>query len=133
MSLLLLLFWSPSGKEQVFECLSGSQKKKEEPVAGEGMFQAHGGLFIFKALKMHLKQEGWNLQGDTAKRGEIHKLILQECHVRAAKSLSEGSLFIWQQDVDTRKSKPLTLISLLNQDLPFTAQLFRLCLCFKTP
>lgn len=54
---------------------SGRQEKKkrrrEEPVASEGMFQAHGGLFIFKAVKTHLKQEGKNLQGDTPKRTGI--------------------------------------------------------------
>lgn len=61
----------------MFECLSGSQKK-EEPVASEGMFQAYGGLFIFKALN-GFKAGGRNLQGDNAKRSEIHKL--QGCHV----------------------------------------------------
>lgn len=60
------------------ECLGGSwwrggrKKKREregEPVVSEGMFRAHGGLFILKAVKIHLRQRGGqrNLQEDAAK------------------------------------------------------------------
>lgn len=28
------------------------------PVVSEGMFRAHGGLFILKAVKIHVRQKG---------------------------------------------------------------------------
>lgn len=72
--------------------LSGVEKTGE-PVASQGMFQTHGGLFILKAIKIHLKPRGGrNLQGDTPKRSGIHKPILQEGHVTSAKSLSGDSV-----------------------------------------
>lgn len=61
----------------------GVRKKKKKNLlqASEGMFQAHGGLFILKAVKCISSGGGGDLQGDTAKKNGIHKMILHECHV----------------------------------------------------
>lgn len=74
--------------------LSGVEKTGE-PVASQGMFQTHGGLFFLKAIKIHLRlRAARNLQGDTPKRSGIHKLRLQECHVTSAKSPSGNSVYL---------------------------------------
>lgn len=100
-----------------------SEKRKEEPVASEGMFRAHGGPFIFKAVKMHLKPRGGIYKVTRQKRSGIHKLRLQECHVWSAST--RRALYIWKKEAATRKLELLTMISLLNRDnLPHNCSIF---------
>ena len=71
-------------------------EKKEEPVASERRYVPSTWWSLhFQSSKMHFKQEGGgrNLQGDTAKKNGIHKMILHECHVWSAKILNEGSVY----------------------------------------
>lgn len=102
-------------------------RKKKEPVASEGMFQAHGGLFIFNAVKCiqsrgeeftrrHCGEER-DSQTDIAR---VSRAIRQK-----KKSLGEGSGL----QAATGNSELPTLIFLLNRG--FTAVLSRFCLLKK--
>ena len=108
----------------------GVKKKKKEPAANKGMFQAHGGLFVFRALECI-----WS----SSRR--IYKVMPQSASVWRVgftnwfctsvkcepQKASVERLAIWQQEVATRTLQPLKLISLLNLDEQITTLL--LCLC----
>lgn len=89
----------------------------------------------FESNKDSFKGGGWGqryLQGDTAKKSGIQKLIMQECLVWSPKRLSDGSVNLAGGSVATGETALYTPMSLLNQDVQRITPLFCLCVCFKT-
>lgn len=57
------------GEKTERERMGGGWEGGRKPVVSEGMFQTHGGLFILKAVKIHLEAGGQrNLQGGQGKK-----------------------------------------------------------------